>query len=131
MGLTATSHTEQGVVVVTATGDLDIHTADVLRRELARQLDAAATNLAIDIRQVTFMDSTGLCVLIGALKKAKACGGTLCLVNDQPRHETVLRVSGLNRVFAIHPDCNALTPTIPSAAPSAVSTSASTIPSTG
>jgi anti-sigma B factor antagonist len=56
-----------------------------------------------DLREVTFLDSTGLGVLIGGLKRLRACDGSLTLVTGAERILRIFRVTGLNRVFVVWP----------------------------
>lgn len=62
------------MVVVGVSGGIDVHTAAFLREELATVLDADP-DLVVDLTGVTFMDSTGLGVLVSASKKACRYGG--------------------------------------------------------
>lgn len=67
---------EEGVsAVVTPAGELDHHTADLLREPLESCLTAGFSRLVIDCSRLEFCDSTGLNVLLGARLKAEAAGG--------------------------------------------------------
>src|SRR3712207_9166682 len=63
------------VVVVQVAGEIDVYTAASLREKLADLIDADHTDVVVDLTGVTFMDSTGLGVLVGALKKVRGYGG--------------------------------------------------------
>lgn len=58
--------------------------------------------MAIDLADVDFMDSTGLGVLIGALKRLRETGGTLVLAGTKPAVTRVFEITGLDRIFTIH-----------------------------
>ncbi|SFE55502.1 STAS domain-containing protein [Blastococcus tunisiensis] len=58
------------VVRVTASGEVDSTSAPVLRRALEAQLDGEVRELTVDLGQVTFLDSAGLCVLAAAHRRA-------------------------------------------------------------
>ena len=60
--------------------------------------------LVIDMSEVEFLDSTGLGVLVGGLKKVRAHDGSLQLVCNQDRLLKIFRITGLTKVFDIHPD---------------------------
>lgn len=93
---------ESGVrTVVHVTGEIDVYTAPVLREELATLVDGGHVDLVVDLTGVPFMDSTGLGVLVGALKKVKTHGGELRLVIDQEKVLKVFRITALTQVFPI------------------------------
>jgi anti-sigma B factor antagonist len=81
-------------------GELDISTADQLRRAVAPYLEAGG-RLVLDLSQVTFCDSTGLAVLVGFHKRLAAVGGGLELYAPVPRVLHLLTITGLNRVFPV------------------------------
>ena len=58
--------------------------------------------IVIDMEAVEFLDSTGLGVLVGGLKKVRAHDGSLELVCTQDRLLKIFRITGLAKVFAIH-----------------------------
>jgi anti-sigma B factor antagonist len=82
-------------------GELDISTADQLRRAVAPYL-TPGTRLVLDLSQVTFCDSTGLAVLVGFHKRLAAAGGGLELYAPVQRVLHLLTITGLNRVFPVH-----------------------------
>lgn len=90
--------------VVSVAGEIDVYTAPSLRERLA-ELDAQGiSDIVVDMSAVEFLDSTGLGVLVGGLKRARLRGGGLRLVSDQEKILKILRITGLIRVFPIHPD---------------------------
>ena len=88
--------------VVHVSGEVDVYTAPMLREELVGLIDAGHTDLVVDLAEVSFMDSTGLGVLVGALKKIKTLGGELRLVIDQEKVLKVFRITALTQVFPIY-----------------------------
>lgn len=90
--------------VVEVSGEIDLHTASMLREQLVALLDAGGHHLIVDLEKVDFMDSTGLNVLIGALERVHAQGGSLSLVCTQENIIKIFRITGLAKVFTIHPD---------------------------
>ena len=97
--LRTVTHGDQ--IVVHVAGEVDAHSVAPLRAELAALTDAG-TDLVVDLTAVTFLDSTGLGVLVGALKRAHGKGGRLELVIDAERVMRVFRITALSRVFTIH-----------------------------
>ena len=61
-------------------------------------------DLVIDLERVEFLDSTGLGALIGGLKRVRNHDGSLSLVCTRERLLKLFRITGLNKVFDIHPD---------------------------
>lgn len=88
-----------GLIVLA--GEVDIYTAPRFKESLLELLDAGACKLVVDLSAVTFIDSTALGVLIGALRRVNDAGGTMSLVVATPAVERVLAITGLDRVFTI------------------------------
>ncbi len=90
-------------VVVTIRGDLDAATAPKLRDALEDLGDhVAGPNVVVDIEGVTFIDSSGVYVLVQAVKAMQALGGSLRLSGANPGAYKVLDVCGLTGVFDLH-----------------------------
>jgi anti-sigma B factor antagonist len=90
-------------VTLTVRGEVDVHTAPLLRVRLADLVKEGEERIVVHLDAVTFMDSTGLGVLVGAHKAQREHGGTLELVCSEPRLLRILRLTGLDRVLTIHP----------------------------
>lgn len=88
--------------VVTAAGELDHHTADLLRQSLEGCVDDGYARLVVDCSPLEFMDSTGLNVLLGARLKAEAAGGGVHLAGMQPVVARVFEITGAEAVFTVH-----------------------------
>lgn len=102
MDVSVTSRANGDRTVVAVTGEIDVYTAPVLREELASLIDSEHTDILVNLTGVRFMDSTGLGVLVGALKKVRTLGGDLQLVIDQEKILKVFRITALTQVFSIH-----------------------------
>ncbi|MDG9719086.1 STAS domain-containing protein [Streptomyces sp. DH24] len=88
--------------VVTPAGELDHHTADLLREPLDACIAKGFTRLVIDCSRLEFCDSTGLNVLLGARLKAESGGGGVHLVAMQPVVARVFEITGAEAVFTVH-----------------------------
>lgn len=88
--------------VMRVTGEVDVVSASTLRRELALHMSARRGDLIVDLRAVTFMDSTGLSVLIRAARQLGEHGGRLELVVDQARVVDLLRLTAVEKVVPVH-----------------------------
>lgn len=91
-----------GRTVVSAAGELDAHTAPALEAEVGPVSTRPGGSLIVDLSEVSFVDSTGLGVLVTALKHAREAGGTLDLVVAAPRVLKVLALTGLDVVIPLH-----------------------------
>ncbi|TQK44986.1 anti-anti-sigma factor [Streptomyces sp. SLBN-118] len=94
--------TEGHSEVVKPAGELDHHTADLLRAPLDEALDQGRARLVIDCSQLEFCDSTGLNVLLGARLKAEAAGGGVHLAGMLPVVARVFEITGAEAVFTVH-----------------------------
>lgn len=101
MDLSISSAERGAVTVVHVGGEIDVYTAPTLREQLDEQIAAGRTSLIVDLENVTFMDSTGLGVLVGRLKLVRLHGGALRLVCSQERILKVFAITGLDKVFQI------------------------------
>lgn len=97
----STSH-QEGVAVVTVSGEVDVYTAAKLRTALDEEIAAGRSRLVVDLESVTFLDSTGLGVLVGRLKVVRNHSGWLRVVSTQDRVLRVFRITGLDTVIGIH-----------------------------
>ncbi|MEV4942988.1 STAS domain-containing protein [Streptomyces zaomyceticus] len=83
-------------------GELDHHTAELLRSPLDDALEAGRSRLVVDCSGLEFCDSTGLNVLLGARLKADAVGGGVHLVGMRPPVARVFHITGADAVFTVH-----------------------------
>lgn len=88
--------------VVTPSGELDHHTADLLSEQLDRCLEVGTVRLVLDCSGLQFCDSTGLNVLLSARLKAEAGGGGVHLVGMLPAVARVFEITGAEAVFTVH-----------------------------
>ncbi|MEU9955986.1 STAS domain-containing protein [Streptomyces sp. NPDC050982] len=94
---------EEGAsAVVTPAGELDHHTADLLREPIEECLDRGFARLVVDCSRLEFCDSTGLNVLLGARLKAEAAGGGVHLAGMLPVVSRVFEITGAEAVFTLH-----------------------------
>ncbi|MFF8838466.1 STAS domain-containing protein [Streptomyces sp. NPDC015130] len=91
-----------GSELLTPVGELDHHTAELLRTPLESALDAGRSRLVVDCSGLDFCDSTGLNVLLGARLRADAAGGGVHLVAMRPAVARVFRITGAEAVFTLH-----------------------------
>ena len=92
-----------GRTVVQVVGEIDVYTAPQLRERLDQEIEAGRHDLVVDLSGVSFMDSTGLGVLVGRLKQIRLNDGSMRLVCAHDRVLKVFVITGLDKVFAIYP----------------------------
>jgi anti-sigma B factor antagonist len=95
-------YTMDGIEVVDVEGEIDIYTAPRLRDLLIDLVSKNNYQLIVNMKKVEFLDSTGLGVLIGGLKRVRAHDGSLDLVCTRERILKIFRITGLTKVFGIH-----------------------------
>ncbi|MHB8464943.1 MAG: STAS domain-containing protein [Acidimicrobiales bacterium] len=91
-----------GVAVLAVHGEVDVSTAPRLRQVLVEAASSGHDNVVIDLDGVDFLDSTGLGVIVGGLKRFRTQGGDVLLVCNAPRILRVFEITGQTKVFAIH-----------------------------
>jgi anti-sigma B factor antagonist len=87
--------------VVKVSGEVDIQSSPVLEERLAWVLDQGHSSVVVDLGEVTFLDSTGLSVLISGLRHCQTAGGELRLVSLRPNVRKVLEITGLTDAFQV------------------------------
>ncbi len=88
--------------IVSVGGEIDVYTAPKLRDKITELVGEGRHDLVIDMAGVDFLDSTGLGVLVGGLKKVRAHDGSMELICSQDRLLKIFRITGLAKVFTIH-----------------------------
>jgi anti-sigma B factor antagonist len=104
MELSLQTRAEAAYMVVHCAGELDVFTAPQLRQQLLDLAAAGQHDVIVDLSEVRFLDSTGLGVLVSGLKRVRAHDGSLRLVCPQDRVLRLFQITGLSRVFDLHPD---------------------------
>lgn len=91
-----------GFAVLAVSGEVDVATVPRLREQLHSLVAQGSNRIVVDLEGVEFLDSTGLGVLVGALKRVRAHDGELRVVCPQSRVRKVFEVTGLTKVFSLH-----------------------------
>ncbi|GIJ47387.1 anti-sigma-B factor antagonist [Virgisporangium aliadipatigenens] len=107
MELSLSTHDFGDHTVLEVGGEVDVYTAPRLRERLIELVEAGARHVVVDLSRVEFLDSTGLGVLVGALKRLRAVNGTLKLVCAHERLLKIFRITALDRVFALYDSVDA------------------------
>jgi anti-sigma B factor antagonist len=88
--------------VVTVAGEVDIYTSPALKAALAGVAAEGCGLVVVDLDRVGFIDSSGLGVLVGALRRSREAGGDLRVVSGNDTVGRILRITGLDAVFSLH-----------------------------
>jgi anti-sigma B factor antagonist len=95
-------HATDGIEVIDVQGEIDMYTAPRLRELLIDLVSKGSYQLVVNLGKVGFLDSTGLGVLVGGLRRVRAHDGSLDLVCTQQRILKIFRITGLTEVFGIY-----------------------------
>lgn len=91
-----------GIPVVELEGEIDLSTSPLFKERVYEVIDAGGKEIVIDLNGLSFMDSTGLGVLVAVLKKTKSEGGRVRLVCGRENIRKVFILTGLDKVFSIY-----------------------------
>ena len=92
--------------VLAVTGEVDVATAPAMRERLVSLVADGNVRLIVDLSPVDFIDSTGLGVLVGTLKRVREADGELALIIPQERILKLFDITGLSKIFIIHSTLN-------------------------
>jgi anti-sigma B factor antagonist len=95
-------YAKDGIEVIDVQGEIDIYTAPRLRELLIDLVSKGHYQLVVNLDKVGFLDSTGLGVLVGGLRRVRAHDGSLDLVCTRERILRIFRITGLTEVFGIY-----------------------------
>jgi anti-sigma B factor antagonist len=90
------------MVVVVKEERLDAHNSDRLKQELGRLFEEGRTNVVVDLKEVRFIDSSGLGALVSGFKNASAKQAALKLSSLQSQVKSMFELTRLHRVFDIY-----------------------------
>ena len=94
---------DAGVAVVTVTGEVDVVTCGVLRDGLLRAVtDGNGRGLVVNLADVSFLDSTGLGVLVGVWHRVEASSGRLAVAAPSRQVRSALNTAGLTKALSVY-----------------------------
>ncbi|NTV88993.1 MAG: STAS domain-containing protein [Clostridiales bacterium] len=88
-------------IAVSITGEIDIYTAQILREKLYAIADSNKMDLKIECRELNYIDSTGLGIFVGVLKKTKSYGKNIHLIGLKENIKKLFLITGLDKLFII------------------------------
>lgn len=90
------------VAVISVAGQIDLYTAPDFKAPTVHAIEDGAKHLVVDLTRTTFMDSTGLGVLVGAMKRLRPLDGSIAIVCPDTGIRSLFEISGLAGMFAIY-----------------------------
>ena len=96
-----------GQYVISLSGEVDLYTAPEFKQQLLEVIEQGGRDVIVDLSNTTFIDSTTLGVLVGGVKRLRTNEGQLSLVCSDRNITKIFEITGLDRVFAIHPTLEA------------------------
>jgi anti-sigma B factor antagonist len=97
----ATADLGDGVFTVSVVGEVDLATAPELKEALTGVIDSGAQGVLVDLSHTTFIDSTTLGVLMGAVKRLRPGGGELAIACQDQNIRKIFEITLLDQVFKI------------------------------
>jgi anti-sigma B factor antagonist len=93
-----------GPSVVELNGEIDVYTSPKVKETISDLIDKGHYSLVINLENVRYIDSTGLGVLIGGLKRVREHSGSVNLVCTNPQIKKIFDITGLSKIFGIFDD---------------------------
>jgi len=109
MELSLATRTVAEHTVLEVGGEVDVYTAPRLRERLVELVDAGVRSVIVDLGGVEFLDSTGLGVLVGAMKRLRVANGRFSLVCSKEALLKIFRITALDQVFPLYDTVEAAT----------------------
>lgn len=92
---------EQDQWTIKLSGEMDINSSDEVKQELQDIIDQNIADIEIDCEELSYIDSTGIGVLIGILKKIKKSDKKIVLKNTKDNIRRLFNITGLDKIFII------------------------------
>ena len=89
--------------ILDLSGEVDVYTSPQLKQDLVQLAESGVKHVIINLSKVEYLDSTGLGVLIGGLKRMREHDGNMALVGPGMRILRIFEITGLDKIFDIYP----------------------------
>jgi anti-sigma B factor antagonist len=90
--------------VLPLSGEIDLHVSPEVAQSLRAMIDEKPKQVVVDLTKVTYLDSSGLAVLIEGMQNVQKYGGRFGLAGVQDDVKHVFDIARLDQVFEIYPD---------------------------
>jgi anti-anti-sigma factor len=102
MDLVLSTRQVDDLAIVSVGGEVDLETASQLGDHALEALRDVSPHVLLDLTEVTFMDSTGLKVLLSIQRRAALAGGSFAIAGASRSVRKILALTGLDQTFTIH-----------------------------
>lgn len=94
---------EKGTLIVRLQGELDHHTSEMIREKVDKELEKGiVNNLLVNLDELTFMDSSGLGMMLGRYKKIRQIDGKMSICCVKPSIYKIFELSGLFKILPVY-----------------------------
>jgi anti-sigma B factor antagonist len=100
----ASAMTENPLNVLPLGGEIDLHVSPQISNSLRTIIKKQPTHVVVDLSQVTYIDSSGLAILIEAMQDVGKYGGKFALAGLQESVRPIFEIARLDQIFKIYPD---------------------------
>lgn len=101
MGLTTTFIKKENILILRLSGELDHHEAGILRTQWQKEIQADIKHVILNLEEVSFMDSSGIGVVLGRYKEIVLLGGELVVCSVSPALMRIFEMSGLFKIIRL------------------------------
>lgn len=100
-------YTEKNSLVIAPEGDIDHHSAEKIRKTADKHLESTGiANIVFDLSNTSFMDSSGIGMIIGRYRKVNILGGKITIRNADAGLMRIIGISGLGSIVTIEKGCD-------------------------
>jgi len=101
LNIQKTYNEEEQIWVLTLEGEVDLHTAGNLKESVSEMLDEKISSIRVMGDRLEFIDSTGLSVFIGVIKKLQTKNHRIIVTNIKPSIKKLLNITGLDKIIIV------------------------------
>lgn len=87
--------------MVSIKGEIDIYSIENFRTSIEKEIQTQATQIILDCSELSYMDSTGMSVLIELRNKTKEMGQKIIMMNPRPNIKKLLSLTGVDKIIEI------------------------------
>lgn len=100
MSLQINMRVEQDVLIIRLQGELDHHAAENLREQIEQHMESQPIqHILLNLKELSFMDSSGLGVMLGRYKRVSQLGGEMIVCSISPEVQRLFKLSGLFKIL--------------------------------
>lgn len=97
--------TKDNILIVTLKGELDHHSAESTRKKIDKEImEKGSRNIILDLKELSFMDSSGIGLIMGRYKNISEKDGKLLVISGNQYVDRILKMSGLLKIIKAYPE---------------------------